>query len=549
MTSSNTFLFTYQQDTPRIVTPAIATSLAYDQGLYIATEFTVEKEGDVLYSHPRSILSIVVNDSILYVCDGTLEITRYHLWNARRLKPYLVSHIPCQIKLHQACLYILTQSQLTWIDLRTQIKQTEPLDTSRIYRSVAFYQDRRYFLTVQRDTLEGRVFSTEDLLLGIEDPSDLVLVYPYLFISGKSVKQYDLVQRRIVDLYETTDVYRNINKYGSMAYGGLLIYLFNETRHQVESILAPPIRPNEIKLLSLVPDRGTTGTRVTLTGTNVDLIQTLTLDYEEVELEPISMTSVSFKIPEGKGTPILRVYPEITHTEISHSLTFTYETPRLDLCIPSQCFEGQTLYLYGEYLDKVQYVLINEEKLDPILLKNNALEIRTPPGSGSPTIQLVDRLSNILYSNIMFTYLRLESIICFPAGSLVHADQGIVEIQKLIPGKHTVYGKDIRLITDTYCLDSELVCIEKDAFSDGVPYIRTVISKHHKIFYRKMIEAHEFVGRIPGITLIPYDGKKLYNVLLYVPGRMNVQGMICETLDPSNPIVSQFSQKLMASTS
>jgi len=542
--SSGSFLFTYQQDLPRIVTPAIATSLAYDQGLYIATEFTVEKDGDTLYSHPRAILSIVVNESILYVCDRTLEITRYHLWNARRLRPYLVSDEPCQIKLHQTRLYILTQSQLTWIDLRTQIKQSEPLDTSRIYRSVAFYQERRYFLTIQRDTLEGRLFSGEDLLLGIEDPSDLVLVYPYLYISGKSVKQYDLVQRRLVDVYETTDIYRNINHYGSMTYGGMLIYLSNITRNQVESILAPPLTTDEIKLLTLVPDRGTTHTLVILNGINIDRIQTLTLDHEEVELNPISTTSVSFMIPEGIGSPVLRVYPEIPH-----SITFTYETPRLDLCIPSLCFEGQSLYLYGEYLDKVQYVVVNEEKLDPILLKNNALEIRTPPGSGSPTIHLVDRLSNILYSNITFTYLRLESIICFPAGSLVHSDQGIVEIQKLIPGTHTVYGKDIRLITDTYCLDSELVSIEKDAFSEGVPYRRTVISKHHKILYRKMIEAHEFVGRIPGITLIPYDGKKLYNVLLYVQGRMNVQGMICETLDPSNPIVSQFSQKLMETTS
>ncbi len=276
---SNTFLFTYQQDAPRIVTPVIATSLAYDQGLYIATDFTVEKDGDTLYSHPRAILSIVVYESILYVCDGTIEITRYHLWNARRLRPYLVPADPCQIKLHQACLYILTQSQtqsqLTRIDLRSQLKQSEPLDSSRIYRSVAFYQDQRYFLTVERDTMEGRLFSGEDLVLGIEDPSDLLIVYPYLFISGKTVRQYDFLQRRVVDIYETTDIYRNVNKYGSMAYGGHLVYLFNITRNQVESILAPPLRTNEIELLSLVPDKGTTGTRVTLNGTNVDRIESL----------------------------------------------------------------------------------------------------------------------------------------------------------------------------------------------------------------------------------------------------------------------------------
>jgi len=544
MSTGSTFLFTYQQDIPRIVAPVIATSLAYEEGLYIASEFTVEKDGEVVYTHPRSIVSIVVYESILYVCDGTLDITRYHLWNTRPLRPYLVSSIPCQVKLHSGSLYILTQSELVEINLRTQLKTLEPLDSSRIYRSVSFYKDRRYFLTVQPETQEGRLFSGEDLLLGLEDPSDLVLAYPYLFISGKSVRQYDILQRRIVDTYETTDIYRNINHYGSMAYGGVLIYLYNTTRNQVESILAPPIRTEEIQLLSLVPDRGTTRTRVTLNGTNVDRIQRLMIGYEEVILEPISTTSVSFEIPEGVGSPVIRVYPEI-----SHSLTFTYENSRVYQCIPSECFEGQSVYLYGDYLDRIQYILVNGEKQVPTLLKNKSLEIRTPPGSGTPTIQLIDQLGNVIYSDITFTYLRLESIICFPAGTLVHADQGTLEIQKLIPGKHTLYGKEIRLITDTYCLDSELVCIEKDAFSEGIPYMRTVISKHHKILYRKMREAREFVNRIQGITFIPYDGKKLYNVLLYEAGRMNVQGMICETLDPSNPIVSHFSQKLIESSS
>jgi hypothetical protein len=114
-----------------------------------------------------------------------------------------------------------------------------------------------------------------------------------------------------------------------------------------------------------------------------------------------------------------------------------------------------------------------------------------------------------------------------------------VEIQSLTRG-HSVYGEPIQGVTETYYTYDQLVCVEAHAFRTDYPYRQTVMSKHHKIWlHGSMIEAQALVGR-PGVTWTPYRREKLYNVLLDVEGRMNVQGMICETLDPSNPLAARF---------
>jgi hypothetical protein len=227
-------------------------------------------------------------------------------------------------------------------------------------------------------------------------------------------------------------------------------------------------------------------------------------------------------------------------------LVFTYENPEIYKCYPSNAFEHESVYLYGQHLDKIQYIFLGGDRV-PFKLDNpTSIHILTPPGEGVKTFVFVDQNGNMIKTNITLSYLRLESVICFPAGTKVYADQGVTEIQDLYPGLQTIYGKEIKLITDTYSIDKELVCIEKNAFYD-YPNERTLISKHHKIFYQgKMIEAMWFVGKIAGASYVPYDGRKLYNVLLEESGRMNVQGMICETLNPTNPIISMFKRKLTA---
>jgi len=135
----------------------------------------------------------------------------------------------------------------------------------------------------------------------------------------------------------------------------------------------------------------------------------------------------------------------------------------------------------------------------------------------------------------------LKSEICFPAGTLVKTDQGLVEIQKLNKKIHTLQGKSIVSITETYCMDDVLVKIEKDALRKNYPNQDTIITKRHKIYYRgKMKSSQRFVGKFHGVSFIPYQDEKLYNVLLEDYGKMNIHGMICETLHPENPIAKLF---------
>lgn len=133
------------------------------------------------------------------------------------------------------------------------------------------------------------------------------------------------------------------------------------------------------------------------------------------------------------------------------------------------------------------------------------------------------------------------SEICFPSGALVTTDQGLVEIQKIDTTLHTIQQKLIVAITETYSLDESLVFIEKDAIRKHYPNVSTFISKKHKIYVKgKMKEASRCVGKYKGISLIPYAGEKLYNVLLEEYGIMKVNGLLCETLHPENPVAKLF---------
>jgi hypothetical protein len=53
------------------------------------------------------------------------------------------------------------------------------------------------------------------------------------------------------------------------------------------------------------------------------------------------------------------------------------------------------------------------------------------------------------------------------------------------------------------------------------------------------------VGKLEGVTLIPYQEEKLYNVLLEDYGKMSIHGMMCETLHPTNPIAKLYKSDLV----
>lgn len=135
---------------------------------------------------------------------------------------------------------------------------------------------------------------------------------------------------------------------------------------------------------------------------------------------------------------------------------------------------------------------------------------------------------------------RIQSNICFPADTPVTTDQGDVSIQHLIPFQHTIRGKSIVAITETYSSETDLIVFEKDALFQNYPSKRTIITREHKIFYEcEWVEAHKFVN-YRSIYEVSYQGDPLYNVLLEEHGRMKVNNLIVETLDPNNMIGKIF---------
>lgn len=135
----------------------------------------------------------------------------------------------------------------------------------------------------------------------------------------------------------------------------------------------------------------------------------------------------------------------------------------------------------------------------------------------------------------------VQSNICFPAGTEVATDQGIVAIEQIIPGKHTIYGETIDYITRTISNDPYLVKINKDALGKNKPTKTTIMSKDHKIEVDgQMLSAYRLLGWHEGVSKVKYSGEILYNVLMKEYRVMYVHNLKCETLEPSSPIACKY---------
>ncbi|MDA9072604.1 leucine-rich repeat protein, partial [bacterium] len=151
-----------------------------------------------------------------------------------------------------------------------------------------------------------------------------------------------------------------------------------------------------------------------------------------------------------------------------------------------------------------------------------------------PTLNTISGISGITVSTDQ-PPAASPAPICFPAGTPVTTDQGLVAIEKLNTDKHTIRGKEIVAITQTRPLQKHIVCFEKDSLSKNVPSQETRCSMQHKVFYkREMMKARDIVKLCENVSLVPYNGETLYNVLLKKQGMMVINNLICETLDPKN---------------
>jgi hypothetical protein len=135
----------------------------------------------------------------------------------------------------------------------------------------------------------------------------------------------------------------------------------------------------------------------------------------------------------------------------------------------------------------------------------------------------------------------LISNICFPAGTEITTDQGIIAIEKLIPGKHTLQGKPIEYITHTVTTCPYLIKVHAHAFGKNKPTKPLLLTKDHKIEYEgKLVPAYQLLDCSTAVTKARYTGEVLYNVLLATYSTMRVNNLRCETLDPRSPIACKY---------
>ncbi len=139
------------------------------------------------------------------------------------------------------------------------------------------------------------------------------------------------------------------------------------------------------------------------------------------------------------------------------------------------------------------------------------------------------------------TIIRPKSNICFPADEIIQTDRGYKYIQDIQPHHDTIHGKSIRQLTMSYSDEKTLTKIQKHSLSHGIPNKDTLISNHHKVWWKdKMVMAKELVDVVEGIVFVPYEDQLMYNILLYEEGNMMINDMVVETLHPNNNIAKLY---------
>jgi hypothetical protein len=208
------------------------------------------------------------------------------------------------------------------------------------------------------------------------------------------------------------------------------------------------------------------------------------------------------------------------------------------------------LAIYNEYLYLSNFFINTIGKIsltDPINDNNQSWAIAGIGPAGlaiyNEYLYVANAYDNTI-SRLDLPYIPpIVSDICFPAGTPIKTDQGIIAIEKIKPNFHTINKKQIVEITKTISPDNFLVEIKKNALGHNYPIHNTTMSQHHKVFFQgKMREANVFLEKFKAIK-VKYTGEILYNVLMEDYWYMSVNNLICETLHPDNVVAKLYTKK------
>jgi hypothetical protein len=136
-----------------------------------------------------------------------------------------------------------------------------------------------------------------------------------------------------------------------------------------------------------------------------------------------------------------------------------------------------------------------------------------------------------------------SSNICFVASTPVQTDQGKEQISKLIPGYHTIDGKQIKAITETVTKDKYIYKIKRNAFGKNKPSRETIVSGNHLIEFDYVLVPVRSLEEHPNVESLKYNGERLYNILMDKHEIITINNMKVETLHPNNLIAKLFTNE------
>ena len=283
------------------------------------------------------------------------------------------------------------------------------------------------------------------------------------------------------------------------------------------------------------------------------LIQGSTLSFDSLQLNDAEhLGSGSMSV----DTPPLHFVESAVIQSVYHTVKLgQILDPTFQIDFQVQFIEGLSGLEYLYYTDDTYTHLSSMQTIslvqgdNPFQVEqvNKFVVLRVKMAHGSHLVLSSFKLQQVEQGSRQFTtpeYIPDVSVIsetCFPANTLVTTDQGILAIQKVKPHYHTIQGKSVVALTATYSSDKELVLVRKDAIRKHYPNRDTLMSKKHKIYMKgKLKAAYRLSENYKGVSLVPYRGQLLFNLLLEDYGLMNIQGMLCETLHPMNPMATLF---------
>jgi hypothetical protein len=267
--------------------------------------------------------------------------------------------------------------------------------------------------------------------------------------------------------------------------------------------------------------------------------------------------SIGSLIVDGVTYPIVAGDAHIFSEGLEHSTINTGNSERLLIGPMSESGDGvgaggifyynnidDAIYGFNNagagYIGTSNYTLITIGNISSWVIYNNTFGAGA--STGGPYTSGDELVTIGLY--YLYPYIPPTSTICFPAGTPIQCDQGIIPIETINSLKHTINNKPIVDITKTITGDKYLVGFKKNALGLNYPNDNTIMSQEHKVYYKgTMRDAKSFLGKFEGVKKVKYTGEILYNVLMEDYSKMRVNNLTCETLDPNNIIAKLYTKK------